>query len=96
MLCLILLIFLVKYNNWWSEIPTSVTPFWQSFSEDENEQRERKIEEAEIPDEDFKEGKENWASHFSKEKCTSQIEEKVWEADRDITEESEWVKEEGK
>ena len=34
MLCLILLIFLVQYINWWSEIPTSIIPFWETFSED--------------------------------------------------------------
>ena len=31
MLCLILLIFLVQYVNWWFEIPTSIIPFWETF-----------------------------------------------------------------
>ena len=34
MLCLILLIFLVQFINWWSEMPTSITLFWDIFSED--------------------------------------------------------------
>ena len=34
MLCLILSIFLMQYINWWTEIPTSITPFWEIVSEE--------------------------------------------------------------
>ena len=34
MLCLILLIFLIQYINWWSDIHTSITHFWETFSEE--------------------------------------------------------------